>query len=305
MSAKPFLLLAACVILGGCGADAPAPESPASVPETQDPAPSPAPSPSRETPRLPDPTPEQLAVRAQFFSELQLVTIRAFEESFREIDSPEALLAAFDRAAGLGEKVLPPDDPWDPALMQKFDTFPGSDPGIAGLRPSCVAECTVMTFGPNLDDWRLVAQHTSSDLDDAFLAALGSYFHYASFHGGGVTGYGTYFEQTWDYGGYSLLGTGVHTRLLKQIDKLRSETSLFDDHLNDWRAQLLGDAAGWNVCFGPEASDVSEELKALEGLSTLTPDDRAALQKRRAELAAADSPIETSCTDMSCSCSSG
>ncbi|NNE70351.1 MAG: hypothetical protein HKN29_08295, partial [Rhodothermales bacterium] len=285
---RPLIFLLLAAIVAGC----------ASETDTRDPEDVSRPEPD-------PPTQAQLDARSQYLSGEQLEVVAAFEARFHAIDSQEALADVFEQATVLGDSVLPPDNAVDFEVMEQFQSFPGADLGIAGLEASCVAECTVSVFAPDLEAWRNAAAFTAGDEDDAFIELVADNYGYPFFSDGRVTGWGSYFERTWDYGGYSLLGSGTHRDLLGRIDSLSAGSNHFDGYLSEMRNALMDDAAGWRGCYGADTPEVETELRDMLELTSLTPEDRNAINARLAALAAGDAAVETGCRDLACSCSSG
>lgn len=250
-------------------------------------------------------TAAQMEARSTFFDADQLATIASFEDAFNSIGDADELARVFRQATLLGNSTLPPDNAVDFQVMEQFQSFPEADLGIAGLEASCVAECTVSVFAPDLEAWREAAASTAGEEDDAFIQLIADNFGYPFFSDGRVTGWGTYFERTWDYGGYSLLGSGTHRDLLGRIDSLSAGSDRFDGYLSEMRNALMDDAAGWRGCYGADAPEVETELRGMLELNSLTSEDQEAINTRLAALAAGDADVETGCQDLACSCSSG
>ncbi|MBN4056126.1 hypothetical protein JYT20_00220 [Rhodothermus sp. AH-315-K08] len=70
------------------------------------------------------------------------------------------------------------------------------------------------------------------------------------------------------------------------------------------RGSLIGDAAGWNTCFGLGEEAVVAELSSLRSISALTDAERTLVDARLTQLADTED-IETGCEDFSCPCGSG
>ncbi len=94
----------------------------------------------------------------------------------------------------------------------------------------------------------------------------------------------SWFMQTWDYGGSSLLGKGIHFKLLQKMDEV-SKTNLFQKETNDLRDRLINDITGPNVEYWESQKQILDELDKIldQGFQHLTKEDVIALEKRRKE----------------------
>jgi len=141
---------------------------------------------------------------------------------------------------------------------------------IKGLRLHHVAEGTNYDFFLNYGHFVPLAKMTPDTDDDAFLEFQKVLFPYGHIHS---YFYG-WFEQTWDYGGESLLGSGKHLEILTLMYKNLEESSLFGEYYLDTHQKLIEDICqkewGEREVFRynkeKRIAEVKEILK-LEGLS--------------------------------------
>lgn len=94
----------------------------------------------------------------------------------------------------------------------------------------------------------------------------------------------SWFMQTWDYGGSSLLGKGTHFKLLQKMEAV-SKTNLFQRETNDLRDRLIKDITGPNVEYWQPQNEILDELNQIldQGFQHLTKEDVIALEKRKKE----------------------
>jgi hypothetical protein len=239
---------------------------------------------------------ERLALLQSFFSDEGIAQIQRFEADLRSVATEEDFLNVYYAVDSLEYPNLPD-------TLDAIYPFVNADLGIPGVINSCEAECTEPSFDRDMDTFVAAAAKTRSDVDDAFIRLVSDF-------GGSFYGYGTYFTQTWDYGGYSNFGTGVHARLLEQIASLQARTGLFLEDLERARNTLFDDMAGYNVCFGASRQSIKSELLTVRAMDWLSPDESAAVDLRLRLIDGTctdcgERELETDCASESCSCASG
>lgn len=166
---------------------------------------------------------------------------------------------------------------------------------MPGYSVSRVAEGTMYYLFANFKQMLKVAEKTEGAADNNFLLvsidiydwghkdldekfAGKEYFFYA------------WMEQTWDYGGDSLLGQGKHIYLLKRMTGFRKNTDLFKQGINQYKTALVEDLSnpdatethGFRESKAKRAKEIDEILDYQSPL--LSADDTAAIQKVRDSL---------------------
>lgn len=92
-----------------------------------------------------------------------------------------------------------------------------------------------------------------------------------------------WFLQTWDYGGNSLLGQGVHLRILQKMETLHANGNDFDQEIAAIKEDWLYDIT-WNEnAYWEPLDNIKKELDEIlaEEWSILDAADRTALETRR------------------------
>ncbi|MEO1094845.1 MAG: hypothetical protein AAFX01_08095 [Cyanobacteria bacterium J06638_28] len=168
--------------------------------------------------------------------------------------------------------------------------FKDTDLGLWGLDASCQAECTVPALRLNVDEFLAIATQTATTADDDFFQLIDNYYSYApAVNDGELWGAPAYFQFTWDYGGYSLLGEGQHLQLLQQMDQymqnheaytLQSYTATFVTQVQQMRHQLLRDLLLVSDCSGPSREAIVNELEQILTQVRLNPTERNAIAQR-------------------------
>ncbi len=193
--------------------------------------------------------------------------------------------------------------------------FTAADLGIWGLDSICVAECTEPGFALNLEEFQAIAAKTVTPADDDFFNLLQSYYESPFVLKGEVQGWPTFFQLTWDYGGYSLLGEGKHLQLLQQIDQyqqqheeylLRSPLTVFAKNVQDMRHDLLQDILVRTDCSGPEQDEIEAELTQILDQIQLNLAEQTALQQRLEAFQTQSPSIQMNCQVLGqCTCEGG
>ena len=95
--------------------------------------------------------------------------------------------------------------------------------------------------------------------------------------GGTSYGWSNWFERTWDYGGGSLLGTGIHLDFLNKYGLLVQKTDIITSLLDLYKSSLLGDIS--HGIYMQAIEDVVKELSEILQLEFLTEKEKEPLQK--------------------------
>lgn len=77
--------------------------------------------------------------------------------------------------------------------------------------------------------------------------------------------YPSWFLQTWDYGGHSLLGQGKHLEVLQKMQSLRDNTSFFNDQIDDFKNNIIADITEEWVSYWESKEGIIKELDAILG----------------------------------------
>jgi len=94
--------------------------------------------------------------------------------------------------------------------------------------------------------------------------------------GGTADGWHNWFERTWDYGGGSLFGSGIHMEILETINKLKLKTSMYNELISKYQAYLLMDIQ--HGIYMKSQEEATAELKNILSLEYLSSDEKQPLQ---------------------------
>lgn len=161
------------------------------------------------------------------------------------------------------------------------DLFWIDDP-IPAMSLSLVAEGTMYQIFTNIADLHQKATQTEGKLDDEFTRILKAmYADDIEYY------YPVWFLQTWDYGGYSLLGQGKHTAILNRLERLAAKTDIFDTEIRAIKNKVVQD-----IIEGEHYGEKSEAiLKEIDNIinanyNVLTDNDLVVIKNRRPMFAA-------------------
>lgn len=160
----------------------------------------------------------------------------------------------------------PPDLFWIKALFPAFE-------------PQLVAEGTAYYLFADYRTWLQKAAQTPEREDDAFFEFCTQVFP----EDGIEYFYPAWFMQTWDYGGSSLLGRGIHLRLLETANRICTMNTPFRSEILRIKAEMLNDMTQEGVEYWEQPEKIIQELDAILGgnFEILEDADRIALSTKR------------------------
>jgi len=145
--------------------------------------------------------------------------------------------------------------------------------------PQLVAEGTRLHLFLNYKEWLKKARHTKGTQDDDFFRLAVKIYPIDSIE----SFYPVWFLQTWDYGGHSLLGSGIHRDLLDQMNRMVANRNVFEPEILDFKNQLIQDMTDAHVTYWEPKDAILKELDEIiaANYGILTEEDKIALQTRR------------------------
>jgi len=95
----------------------------------------------------------------------------------------------------------------------------------------------------------------------------------------------SWYVQTWDYGGYSLLGQGIHTKVISKIESCLSSSQVFKEEIDGIKSGLLSDMLDREE-YGKSKKEVLQELNDIitANSSIFTVEEMAKLKARTVAL---------------------
>lgn len=142
-----------------------------------------------------------------------------------------------------------------------------------------VAEGTSYYLFENYKDWLPLAQGTTGKEDDHYIELCLTVYNRDSVE----YFYPSWFIQTWDYGGHSLLGRGQHQKTLDKINRLLSETHLFDQQAEAIKIKVLEDIMQSPEGYWEKTEHILSELDSIlaQDYPFLNDADKIGLKTRR------------------------
>lgn len=214
------------------------------------------------------------------FGEELSARIRSYRQSFNAASSDEAMALAYregtvlrDTLVRIMEEKIEVDNPEElPDLFWLEQTMPGFETQL-------VAEGTAYYLFWNYKTLAEKAANTGGTADDEFMALQVSIFPDDSIE----YFYPAWFLQTWDYGGHSLLGRGVHFQTFQKIDKLLEKSDLFAPELTHLKTRLVNDMVEPYVTYWETKEKIQAELDTIlqTNFNVLTAADKMVLKERR------------------------
>lgn len=163
---------------------------------------------------------------------------------------------------------------------------------------SCVAECTEIDMTYDLLKMQRKAQETLGNADDDFMKLLVSIdgeFGYA-----GCVGFKSWFNQTWDLGGSSLLGDGQLLSIIKATIQYKKNHKLFNEELKLLKSDYL-DALSWGSSYQFTPEKILVEFEAILALDYFTNEELVEINELYERIKNRDTSFQFDCENQDCS----
>ncbi|MCB0619739.1 MAG: SH3 domain-containing protein [Saprospiraceae bacterium] len=218
-----------------------------------------------------------------FFSPALARSALDYRRAYEQASTAEELAAAFRHGSRLRDSLN--------AVLEKRVEPAGSEESpdlswLEGVLPGYLLQLVAEGTQYHLfQDYRALlrrADRTPGREDDQFAALMAAVFPIDSIE----HFYPAWFLQTWDYGGHSELGKGVHRQLLDRMNRTLAASNLFEPEIEAYKDRLLEDILEGNEYWYDQPAILQEIDQILQAnFGILSEEDRTALQRRRAQFA--------------------
>ncbi len=198
---------------------------------------------------------------AGFFGPEKTRQILQYRTDFHSVENPRDLENVFIRGTILRDSLVQKIS--EKIEITNHDRLPDVswiEDAMPGFTVGMVAEGTRYYLFQDYGKMSAWASTTTEEEDDAF-------FEFMGFVNAGQdleSFYPVWFEQTWDYGGYSLLGEGQHLAVLNKMEKMMETRQLFRNPILKLKMKLLKDILNSPTgAYGSSAEKITEEIEAI------------------------------------------
>lgn len=225
----------------------------------------------------------------------------SYRKQFQAVKTQDDWYKSLQSARNLSPKLSPPlsqlhQAAWNRPLSKQLD-FSWLEPLTPGLKPRLVAEGTELILALHYPTFAKLAKLTPETSDDQLMALLQKAWGEYS------TNWPQWSAQTWDYGGCTHLGSGLHLQLWQEQLRLQQWAPLFASELKSLRSELLEDILVTRSFCRPQ-SQVLSELNLFLKAKGLSPLEIQSL-KNRAESLQAGKNMEFNCLQEMGKCNFG
>jgi len=214
-------------------------------------------------------------------------TIKTYRENYANANSSEEFAEVFhdgeelrDRMVEKLEEKIPVDEVEDlPNIFWIEDIMPGY---VVEL----VAEGTQYYLFKDFKQLHTKATQTKGQEDDVFTDLGFTVYQRDSLE----YFYPSWFMQTWDYGGHSLLGDGTHNDVLALADEVNSMSDFFKEDISVFKKEILRDITDPAITYWNGQERIVTELDSIisSEYSIINTDDIISLKARKKQFEDAD-----------------
>lgn len=220
-----------------------------------------------------------------FFGESLTRRIKVYRDQFTAATNSDDLAAVYLNGANISAQMNPVLE--ERITVEDYDQLPDLfwlEQAFPAYQPTLVAEGTMYHLFADYRDWLEKARVTEGTEDDTFVAIAIDLFPQDSI----AHFYPAYFLQTWDYGGHSLLGRGIHLDLLTQLEKAwKGGTSAFAPAIRTMTQGIVQDITDVDNSYWEDQAAIAREMRAIldRKLEVLTTEDKIGLRARTQQFA--------------------
>jgi len=214
-----------------------------------------------------------------FFEKKLVDRIKSFSSDWNNAKTSDQLAKAYMEGEKIQELI-------NKSLQSKVDI---DDPGnlldmtwleraMVGFTNSLVAEATEFYLFKDFKKMNEQAIQTKGEEDD--------YFFDLQFKANNLDSieyfFKSWFLQTWDYGGHSLLGQSIHYEILTDMDDQLKNSKIFEQPILKLKEELMDDILNTELSYWEPQEDIVQEMTAIvsRDFDFLTKEDKIALKSR-------------------------
>ena len=231
----------------------------------------------------------------KYLSKEQIDNIQDYKTTFLNIKSSKDLSNTYKMAEKLSEQLIENLNKSQEIESQyiKLSNFKELSNLILGLRLNNGAEGMGLNVLIDYKSFLEKAKKTPENDDNAFLNLMIEVFD----DSGNM--HPKWFIMTWDYGGYSLLGKGIHLKTLDKISNTLKISPNFNKELNDVKGRLINDILQ-TTNFASTKKDVINEINKIISTNNITKTDRIELHKKINDLETNPKKYQFNCEKDNC-----
>ena len=220
-----------------------------------------------------------------FFGESLTRKIQDYRDQYAVAKTSDQLAAVYLDGANISAQMNPVLE--ERITVEDYDQLPDLfwlEQAFPAYQPTLVAEGTIYYLFADYRDWLEKARLTQGTEDDDFVAIALDLFPQDSI----AHFYPAYFLQTWDYGGHSLLGRGIHLDLLTRLEEAwQGGESAFAPAIRNMTRGIVEDITNVDNTYWEGQTAIAGELKSIldRDWDVLTTEDEIALRARTQQFA--------------------
>jgi uncharacterized protein YcfL len=224
----------------------------------------------------------------QLFGTKLAEEIQEYKTSFSKVNNSKDLAKTYRNAMEMRDEVVQIlHDDIEIVDPQKAADMDWMQAVLPGFITQFAAEGTLYHLFFYYEDWAKKARRTSGKEDNDFFELMYAVYpidHIEHF-------FPAWFLQTWDYGGHSELGKGVHNDLLDKMNRLLAESDLFAPEIDKLKNDLLNDITNNEITYWYDQKAILVELNSIleANYGILSDEDKIALETRKKHF---ENPLE-------------
>jgi hypothetical protein len=247
---------------------------------------------------------DQLKMLGKYLDEQMISKLEAYHVKFHGVATEQEFLVLLDSNYAIRYELMEKirnskaykkisNANYEEAVFGLMDEFKEWKE-LPGMSVSCVAECTESDIAIKADELLVQAKATSGEADNTYMQL------FVDAYGWNGGAFAAWFNQTWDYGGSSLLGSGIHLKFFKRIDEALTKSDLFAAKYKPMRRDLIDDILNWRTYMKTEP-EINKELQQILDEVQLSDEEKEKIKARMEAFKALDAnELHLDCENGDC-----